>query len=279
VISVVMAVLNGLPWLSDQLEALAAQEGAEDWELVVADNGSTDGSREVAAAWADRFRALRTVDAAARRGPGAARNAGVTAARGERLLFCDADDVVAPGWLAALAAGLDRADVVAGVFDLSRLNGAPAGALPRPAAMAQLGFLPAGLASNLAVRRDVFEAAGGFDESLLVGEDVDLCWRLQEAGARLVVADEAVVARREPGPLSAVFRQALAYGRSGPLLYRRHRAAGARRAGRDAARSWAWMVAAIPTLGRADVRRHWARAAGVRLGRLAGSWEQRVFFP
>ena len=274
-----MPVLNALPWLEAQLDALAGQEGAEPWELVVADNGSTDGSPEAVGHYGDRLPGWRVVDASARRGPGAARNAGVAAAVGDRILFCDADDVVSPGWLMAMAAALEDADVVAGVFDLGRLNGGDAGAVPAPAATAQLGFLPAGLASNLGVRRAAFDAVGGFDESFLVGEDIDCCWRLQLAGFRFAPADAAVVSRREPATLGAVFRQALAYGRSGPRLYRRHRAEGARRAGRAALRSWVWLAASLPRLADEQVRRQWVRAAGVRSGRLIGSVEQRAFFP
>jgi GT2 family glycosyltransferase len=279
VISVVMPVLNGMPWIQDQLEALAGQQCAEPWEVVVADNGSTDAGPAVMAAYAERFPALRVVDASGRRGPGAARNAGVAVAAGDRLVFCDADDVVAPGWLSALAAGLEEADVVAGTFDLARLNGGPVDVGPVPAATAQLGFLPAGLASNLGVRRAAFDAVGGFDETFRVGEDVDCCWRLQLAGYRFAHVEGAVVARREPGPLGAVFRQALAYGRSGPRLYRRHRVAGARRAGRAALRSWAWLVLSLPRLSDDQIRRQWVRAVGVRVGRLVGSVEHGVVFP
>jgi glycosyltransferase involved in cell wall biosynthesis len=281
VISVVVPVLNGLPWLEQQIDALVAQECDEEWELVVADNGSNDGTREVLDAMAIRTDRLRVVDASSRPGPGAARNAGVLAATGERLVFCDADDVVQPGWIGTLTGALDdsQADVVAGAFDFGMLNGATSGVPPSPAATGLLGFLPFGLASNLAVRRSAFEAVGGFDEQLRVGEDIDLCWRIQLQGGRFEEVLGAVVARREPEALGDVFRQALAYGRSGVRLYRRHRGAGARRAVRPAARSWLWLVVSSPGLRRSQLRRQWVRAAGVRIGRLAGSVEQRTFFP
>jgi glycosyltransferase involved in cell wall biosynthesis len=277
-ISVVLPVRDGMPWLDEQLAALAAQRCDEPWEIVVADNGSTDSSRAAAQAWADRGGAVRIVDAGARLGPAAARNIGVTAARGELLAFCDADDVVHPGWLAALVEGLGHADVVAGTFDSVSSNGLGARA-PSPAATAQLGFLPAGLAANLAVRRAAFEAVGSFDEDLLVGEDIDLCWRLQLDGFRFAVAQAAVVVRRERPELGALFRRALSYGRCGPRLYRRYRSRGARRDVAGSLRSWAWLVVALPRLRSAEVRRQWVRAAGVRLGRLLGSATERVFFP
>lgn len=277
-ISVVLPVRDGLPWLEDQLRALADQRCDDSWELVVADNGSRDGSGLAATRWADRIPALRVVDASHARGPAAARNAGARAAVGSTLVFCDADDVVEPGWLQALCDGLATADVAGGVFDMGSLNGAGR-ADPRPPATTQLGFRPAALASNLAVRRPVFESVGGFAEDLLVGEDIDLCWRLQLQGYRFALVPGAVVAKREDAALGALFRRAVAYGRCGPRLYRRHRAAGMRRDVAGACRSWAWLVVSVPLLYRRLWRRRWVRALGVRLGRLAGSVGQRVFFP
>ena len=277
-ISVVLPVRDGLPWLDAQLGALAAQHCDEPWEIVVADNGSSDTSMDLARSWSQKSGRVRVVDASARRGPAAARNAGVRAARGDMLAFCDADDVVQPGWLGACAAALAHADIVAGTFDMASLNGAAPGR-PTAAATTQLGFLPAGLAANLAVRRGVFEAVGGFNEDLFVGEDIDLCWRLQLEGYQFSVTPDAVVAKREPERLGLLFRRALSYGRCGPRLYRRYRGRGARRDLAGAVKSWGWLVVQVPRLGNIGVRRRWVRAAGVRLGRITGSVTERVFFP
>ena len=278
-ISVIVPVRDAMPHLEEQLGALAGQQCAEAWEVVVADNGSADQSAAVARLWADRHPQIRWIDDSERRGAPAARNAGVRAATGGLLAFCDADDVVGDGWLTALVAALGHADVAAGIFDFSSLNGRPGGS-PIPAAMQQFGFLPAGLSANLAVRRSAFEAVGGFAEDLLVGEDIDLCWRLQLEGYRFVVESGAVVSKREPAEFRQVFRRASAYGHCGPVLYRRYRPAGARRDLAGAARSWLWLLVQAPRLAtRAGPRAGWARAAGMRTGRLAGSLKERVFFP
>ncbi len=278
-ISVVVPVHNGLPWLEDQLKALAAQQCPIPWEVIVADNGSTDRSRTFAESFAGHHDNFRVIEASSVKGAPAARNAGVQAARGELLAFCDADDVVQPGWLNSFAKALDEVDVVAGVFDFWSLNGLRV-APDLPASMRQLGFLPAGLGANLAVRRQAFEKVGGFAEELLVGEDIDLCWRMQLAGFRFVIDFEARVAKRERPRFMQVFRQAAAYGRSGPALYRRYRETGARRNLRGAVKSWVWLVAAAPSLVRPGGHRlDWARAAGMRSGRLAGSLREGVFFP
>ncbi|MGH9080857.1 MAG: glycosyltransferase family 2 protein [Acidimicrobiales bacterium] len=278
-ISVILPVRNGLPWLEDQLQAIVDQQCVEDWELVVADNGSTDGSAGVARQWADRHPQIRWIDASTASGASGARNAGVSAARGDLLAFCDADDLVWAGWMATCVQALTDLDAVGGIFDFCSLNGRPRSS-PMAAAMRQFGFLPAGLSANLAVRRRAFEAVGGFDESLFVGEDIDLCWRLQLHGFRFAVESEAVVSKREPAGFWPVFRQAFAYGRCGPVLYRRHRRAGARRDLSGAAKSWLWLLLQSPRLIEPDPKRGaWARAAGMRSGRLAGSVGQWVFFP
>jgi GT2 family glycosyltransferase len=278
-ISVILPVRDGLPWLEDQLQALVGQQGVDDWELIIADNGSTDGSPAVARRWADRHDHVRWVDANTSHGASGTRNSAVEAARGDLLAFCDADDLVQPDWLATLAKALGDAEVVAGIFDFWSLNGR-SNSSPVAAAMQQFGFLPAGLSANLAVRRHAFEAVGTFDSRLAIGEDIDLCWRLQLAGFRFVVEPGAVVFKREPSGFREIFRQAFAYGRCGPLLYRRYRPAGARRDLAGAAKSWLWLLLHSPRLVKSGPERgEWARAAGMRTGRLVGSVGQGAFFP
>ena len=277
-ISVVVPVRNGMPWLEYQLRALSAQEVPVAWEVMVADNGSQDETRICVKRWSERDPRIHLVDASARPGAAAARNIGVRSARGRLLAFCDADDVVRPGWIASMVTALSNADLVAGVFDFGALDGSPS-ALPVPAATRQLGFLPFGLSANLAVPRDVFEAIHGFDEALSPEEDVDLCWRLQLAGNRFAVATDAVVEKRERAPGLPTFRGAWAYGRCGPRLYARYRSQGMRRDLRGAAKAWVWLVAALPTLVMRSRRRQWVRTLAIRSGRLAGSVHLLVFFP
>jgi mycofactocin glycosyltransferase len=71
---------------------------------------------------------------------------------------------------------------------------------------------PAGIAGNLLVRREAWEAVGGFEEEARSEADVDLCWRIQDAGWRLEYRPDALVAHRDPTDLAAVIRQAWMYG-------------------------------------------------------------------
>jgi hypothetical protein len=88
-VSVVIPAYNAAATLAEQLEALAGQECEDDWEVVIADNGSTGGTADIARRYAPRFKALTVVDSGPRRGHSAPRNAGAKTARGELLVFRD----------------------------------------------------------------------------------------------------------------------------------------------------------------------------------------------
>ena len=99
--SVVVPTYNAAATLPEQLAALAAQTIGFPFEVVISDNGSTDDSASVAAAWCDRLD-LRVVDASRGRGVSVARNVGIEAAAADLVLLCDADDGVSAGWVEAM---------------------------------------------------------------------------------------------------------------------------------------------------------------------------------
>ena len=279
-ITIVVPVLNGGQYLIEQLQALTAQRPNEPWEVVVADNGSTDGSFQVAQEWSLAHENFHAVDASKVAGPAAARNAGAVATTGEYLAFCDADDVVQAGWVDACVQALKQADLSAGRFDLWSLNDDFRPPQQLWTGIRPLGFLPSGLGANLAVRRAAFIEVEGFDEELVpLGDDTDLCWRLQLRGFRFADMPDAMVAKRARPTFRGVFRQSYGYGQTGPILYQRYRANGLRRDLPGALRGWAWLVLFAPMTFQPTRRFEWARGIGVRLGRLKGSWQLRVFFP
>ena len=148
----------------------------------------TDESGSVVREWASRFHMIRLVDVLKSNGPGGCRTAGVEAAGGDLLAFCDADDVVQPGWLNAHVSALADADLSAGVFDVWSLNGSATPSFfsyAPPPALALFGFLPAAGSNNLALRRHAFEDVGGFSDDLLTGEDFDLSWACGARGTSL----------------------------------------------------------------------------------------------
>lgn len=114
-ISVVIPVYNAEPYLAAAIDSVLEQT-ISDIELVVVDDGSTDASREVIAGFGDRVRAVHQDNA----GPSAARNAGIRAAQGELVAFCDADDIQLPHRIATHRRVLDLLPEVAVVgSDLS----------------------------------------------------------------------------------------------------------------------------------------------------------------
>ena len=279
-ISVVIPAYNAEATIGDQLAALARQSGDADWELVVADNGSTDGTVAVVENWVDRL-PLRVVDASVRRGPAAARNTGAGATTGDVLAFTDADDVVQPGWLHAVADFGDRPGIGTGpVFrflDGDRVperTGVPGGLFHH------MGFLPYAAGSNTVLGRAAFERAGGFSESFRTGEDVDLSWRLQLGGEELSFLPAAAVAARVRRHASGVFGQYLAYGRGDVQLYQSYRSEGCPGPSMwPTLKSYLGLVARLPFLVDRRQRERWLHQAGRRAGRGLGWIEQRVFYP
>lgn len=282
-LSVIVPCRDAQATLGAQLAALAAQRCDGPWEVLVADNGSRDGSRALAESFAGRLPGLRMVDAAGRPGAAHARNAGAAAARGDALLFVDADDQVAEGWLAALAKALAEQAFVASRFELHKLNPAAMGRrLEHPQAhglnpYTYPPFLPHAGASGLAVRRAVFESAGGFDESYLQLEDTDFCWRLQLAGVPLGFAVDAVVHVRLRPDLRGNFRQMVAYGDNNVRIYAAYRGRGMPRLGPlPGIARWLKLLLTAPRLLSPGRRAEWIAQLGWRLGRLRGCLRHRV---
>ncbi|WP_435736846.1 glycosyltransferase [Cellulosimicrobium sp. PMB13] len=223
-VSVVIPARDAAATLGEQLAAVCPQVADADGEVVVADNGSRDATREVATATGRRWPMVRLVDARSGRGPGGARNVGVAAARAPVVAFCDADDVVAEGWLDALVGRVAADRLVAGRLDRTRLDGGQSWQQQQDGLMRNPimpGLWCAG-AGNLAVRRDLFLAVGGFCEDLWAGEDVDLCWRAQLAGVEMVLAPDAVVYVRSRSALRGVYRQMYGWGTGSRVLERRY---------------------------------------------------------
>ncbi|MGI5484243.1 glycosyltransferase [Streptomyces lavendofoliae] len=281
-VSVVLPVRDGAPTLPAQLRALAEQTYTGAVEVLVVDNGSTDRTREVASAARALVPGLRVVDAGDRPGEGYARNTGIAAARGDFVAFCDADDVAAPGWLAGLVeAAAGGADLVGGALDTGLLS--PAYADEQPVPLTEQGdFLPFARGANCAAWKDVLVAVGGWDESYRGGgEDMDLSWRAQLCGFRLVYAPDALMHYRLRDGLASLARQKWNYGLSGARLYARYRHAGfERRRLSVAALNWLVLLVRLPDLVRSRaLRRRWVRYAARLAGFLAGSVRQGVLYP
>jgi glycosyltransferase involved in cell wall biosynthesis len=280
-ISAIIPVRNGEATLRAQLEALARQTYRGAWEIVIADNGSTDGSTVLARRVAPAGVPLRVVDASARSGSSFARNVGAEEARGDFLAFCDADDEVTPRWLEALAAAAREWDAVTGPQDATALNEPEVQNWrpPRAVELPTSGFLPYAPSCNLGVWADVYKRTGGFDEEYPQAHDVEWSWRAQLLSFTLGFAPDAVVQYRYRTTMRGVARQAYVSGVDSARLYRDYRTRGMDQPSIwGGVRVWIWLIARTPYLATRERRGIWVRRAGEAWGRLIGSARFRVMF-
>jgi GT2 family glycosyltransferase len=285
VVSVVVPCLNVVGVVEAQLAALARQDLDAPFEVLLADNGSTDGLAERVPDWARTYGLdLRRVDASAVRGVSAARNAGLRAARADLVAVCDADDEVVPGWLSALVEAARHATLVGGVMETREVNDAVRTTWrPGPSRdrlPTKLDFLPYAMGCNLAVHREAALAIGGWDETYVAGgDDVDFSWRLQLAGHELAVAPAAVVHYRYRTDLRGTARQFRHYARCEARLLRDFGERGARAARPSrSAREAKWLLRHAHHLVRDEAQRgRWVCRAATLVGRLEGARTYRCW--
>lgn len=226
VLSVVIAAYNAEGTLGTQLAALVGQAPELAWEVVVADNRSTDSTIAVANSFADRLD-LRVVPAPEKPNAAHARNVAVATSQAPWIAFVDADDMVAPGWVEAMVRGLQEHQFVAGRLDAERLN-TPAVFRSRPVPQSQeLQWWPVGPplphagGGNLGIHRAVYEAVGGFDEDLVGLQDVDFCWRVQLTGVPLHFLPDATLHVGLRSSFRSMWRQGWNYGAAQTEIERR----------------------------------------------------------
>lgn len=279
----VCACLNSASTLAVQLDSLATQDFDRPWEVIVVDDGSTDGTPTLARSYADRLPDLRVLlSDPPHHSQAAALNSGARAARGRSILMLDGDDEVAPGYLRAMAAALDEHEVVGARLDDKALN--PAWARVRtPMQVHELtilnDYLPVVVGAALGIRRDVLLEVGGFDESGGPLNDMDLSWRLQHAGYRPVLVPDAVLRYRYRTGLRETVRQKRNGAIGDVYLARTYRAHGAPRRGvRTTLGGWRQVLTAILTVHDRRSAMLAADLLGGALGRIQGSWRYRYLY-
>jgi glycosyltransferase involved in cell wall biosynthesis len=280
-VSVIIPAYNSAHAIGEQLGALSNQDYEGSFEVVVADNGSTDTTVEVAREFAGVLD-LRVVDASTRRGAGPARNGGVAAARGELLAFADADDVASANWLGKLVAAAREWDIVAGPYEYEMLN-SPAVQLwrrPQPSDRLPvvLRFLPFALGGNFAIWRDAFESLQGFRAG--ASNDVEFSWRAQLFGYQIGFTGDAVMHHRSRSTLRSHARQFLRWGDAHCGNYRQFRDSGIPRGPQW--RAIGGMARCLLQGPVALTNRHrrgmWIGEFMYKVGRVRGSIRHRVLF-
>lgn len=193
-ISVVVPTRDRAARLPRLLAALEAQDVADGFEVVVVDDGSRDDTPQVLQTLAQQSEVpLRTIRFETSRGPAAARNAGWRAAGAPAVAFTDDDCAPAPGWLRALGAALEGADIAQGRTELDPAQDQHRRPFSHFIGVdRETGYYET---CNIAYRSDALERVGGFDEGFRhpFGEDTDLAWRVRAAGGRAVFVADALV--------------------------------------------------------------------------------------
>lgn len=222
-LSVVIPTFNGGELLERQVDAVLASAASVrgDVEVILSDNMSTDGAVEhvVRVHRTDERGEVRWVYANRRPGVSHARNVGISAASGERIAICDADDEVHVSWVPAMIGAItESTPYVTGPLDLDTLNPEWARSMrgrrvyEEPARFD--GVVPFAHGCNIGVHRRLLDRIGVFDEDLAGGggDDVEFGARVWRCGIELRWEPEARIAYRYRLRLRDAYRQGRAYG-------------------------------------------------------------------
>ena len=223
-VSVVMAACNSAATIADAIESVRRQT-REDWELIVVDDGSRDGTAELVETFADRrIRVIRELE---NRGPAFARNRAISVAQAPLIATLDSDDLWLPQYLAIMTHALDSNPVATVAFTDAWVLDEATGRIRKTSAMAfqdPPDPLPSDphaffvellrrnfIYNSVTFRRNSFTKVGGYDERLWIGEDWELWLRLAAAGFRFTRLPQLLaVYRRRDTALTSDSERALA---------------------------------------------------------------------
>src|SRR4051812_14119994 len=221
-ISVVVCTYNNEDTLGDCFDGLQALE-YPDYEVIVVNDGSTDRTDEITREYG--FKLISTEN----RGLSNARNSGLQAATGEIVAYIDADACPDPYWLAHLAVAFQKGTHVGiggpnipppgGGETAQCVANAPGGPIHVLLSDEMAEHIPG---CNMAFRKWSLEAIGGFDPQFrIAGDDVDICWRLQERGWTVGFSAGAVVWHHRRSSVRNYLKQQFEYGKAEALLERK----------------------------------------------------------
>jgi glycosyltransferase involved in cell wall biosynthesis len=218
-ISIVVCCYNGAGTIRDCLESLVKLD-YPNYEVIVVNDGSTDETEVIVKEYDFRLISIEN------QGLSNARNVGLQAATGEIVAYIDDDAFPDEHWLKYIAAkflATDCAGVggpnIAPPCD-SKISdcimNAPGGPIHVLVSDHEAEHIPG---CNMAFRKDCLKAIGGFDQKFkIAGDDVDLCWRMQQYGLWLAFSPAARVWHRRRNSIRAYWRQQIEYGKAEALL-------------------------------------------------------------
>ena len=218
-VSVVVCSYNGEATIWETLAGLE-QLDYPNFEVIVVNDGSTDRTREISESY--NVRLINTEN----HGLSSARNTGLAAATGSVIAYIDDDAYPDPDWLSFLVASLERTcDAAMGGPNISPYGDGDIAQCVANAPGGPLHILLDDMVAehipgcNMAFRKDALTAVGGFDTQFRVaGDDVDLCWRIQEQGGTIGFCAAAVVWHHRRSSVKAYLRQQRGYAKAEALL-------------------------------------------------------------
>ncbi|MUW14920.1 glycosyltransferase [Halorubrum sp. CBA1125] len=226
-VSIVVPVYNDPIGIEATIDSLRRQSAPVDrYEVIVVDNGSTDGTREVVREYREAFDGLRLLVEDEVQGSYAARNSGIDAATGPVVAFVDADMVVDPDWVEDVARRMARTDAEYLACDVRLFTAGDEGTVAKynrlndlhvERFIEELSFAPT---CCLVVRRTLLEDLGGFDPRLRSGGDFEFGNRVAASGRRLRYAPDIVMYHPTRTTLGALLRKARRVGRGKTQLRR-----------------------------------------------------------
>jgi len=230
-ISIIIPVKNRPQDIRECLASLASLDYPKDKvEIIVVNDGSTDSTSKVIQTFD-----IKVIHLTQSIGASACRNLAAREANGELLGFTDSDCVPHPHWLKELSPYLndERVGVVGGYVSnfynrslLDRYEAVKSSLNMGPSpyrvenGKSSTAYVPS---CNLIIRKKAFSEAGGFQEDLHVGEDVDLCWRARKLGYHLLYVPQGEVKHKHRNDLLQMLKRRFDYGTSEALLYLRHK--------------------------------------------------------
>ena len=223
-VSVVVCAYNAERTMDQCLASLEVLN-YPDYEVIVVNDGSRDRTREIA----ESYGYCRIINQP-NKGLSAARNVGAEAATGQIVAYTDSDCVADPDWLTYLVAKMEASNLVAcggPNFPPPEDNLVPAAVAVAPGGPTHV-LISDEIAEhiagcNMAFRREVLTQLGGFDPVYrAAGDDVDICWRLQDAGYTIGFSPAAVVWHFRRNTVAAYCAQQRGYGKAEALVYSKH---------------------------------------------------------
>ena len=214
--SVIIIVRNGEKFMPDALDSLVHQSVKPD-EVIIVDAESTDNTQQIVKRYAKKYDIIKLHIEPGTRGEG--RNYGVKVSIGEIVAFMDVDAIANGLWVEEMKRAMVEADVVAGREVRLGYTGFTS--------LKRVGMLHKGVditypSVNLAYRKSVFNAIGGFDPWFKEAEEVDLNFRAVDADYKLIYNDKAIVYHRARETFIGFFKQSFWYGFGRKELTIRH---------------------------------------------------------